>query len=67
MMIWLFDRDGEKLSYEISRDRTAGFYSLIITHNDGSTSVEQVDEATALVERSTELMKSLRGDGWQIA
>ena len=67
MMIWLFDRDGEKLQYEISRDRTAGRYRVVITHPDGSESVEEVDEATALVERSIELMNALRGDGWRVA
>jgi hypothetical protein len=67
MMIWLFDRDGEKLQYEISRDRTDGRYRVVITHPDGSESVEEVDEATALIERSIELMNALRGDGWHVA
>jgi len=66
-MIWFFDRDGERLRYEISRDRVGGRYRLIITRPDGSESVEEVDEPGQLIERSVELMNSLRGDGWHVA
>ena len=66
-MIWFFDRDGERLRYEISRDRTAARYRLIITRPDGSEWVEEVDEPSRLIERSVELMNSLRGDGWHVA
>ena len=66
-MIWFFDRNGEKLRYEISRDRTDGRYRVVITRPDGSESVEEVDEPTALIERSFELMNSLRGEGWKVA
>ena len=65
-MIWFFDRDGEKLRYEISHDRSAGRYKVTITHPDGSESVEEVEEPTALIERSVQLMNSLRGDGWRV-
>jgi hypothetical protein len=66
-MIWFFDRNGEKLRYEISRDRSNGLYRVVITHPDGSESVEEVDEPTELIERSVALMDSLRGDGWKVA
>ena len=66
-MIWFFDRNGEKLRYEISHDRINGMYKVVITHPDGSESVEEVDEPTMLIERSVELMNSLRGDGWKVA
>lgn len=66
-MIWLFDRDGERLRYEISRDRTCGRYRLIVTHPDGSESVEEVEEPHELIERSVRLMTALRGDGWRVA
>lgn len=66
-MIWFFDRNGEKLRYEISHDRTNGHYRVVITLPDGSESVEEVDEPTVLIERSVELMNSLRGDGWKVA
>jgi hypothetical protein len=66
-VIWFFDRNGEKLRYEISRDRAAGRYRLVITRPDGSESVEEVDEPTELIERSVQLMNTLRGDGWHVS
>jgi hypothetical protein len=66
-MIWFFDRDGQRLRYEIARDRAAGRYRLIITRPDGTESVEEVDEPTTLIERSVQLMNELRGDGWDVA
>ena len=66
-MIWFFDREGERLRYEISRDRTAGRYRVVITRPDGSESIEEVDEPTELIERSVQLMESLRGDGWDVS
>ena len=66
-MIWFFDRDGERLRYEISRDRAGGHYRVVITRPDGSESVEEVDEPSELIQRSVDLMNSLRGDGWHVA
>jgi len=66
-MIWFFDKDGEKLRYEITRDRAGGRYRVVITRPDGTESVEEVDEPTELIERSVQLMNSLRGDGWKVA
>ena len=66
-MIWFFDRDGERLRYEIMRGRNDDRYRVIITHPDGTESIEEVDEPTELIERSVKLMNSLRGDGWKVA
>ena len=66
-MIWSFDRDGERLRYEISRGRADGRYRVVITHPDGSESVDEVKEPTELIERSVQLMNALRSDGWKVA
>ena len=66
-MVWFFDRNGERLRYEISRSRQDGRYRLVITRPDGSESVEEVDEPTVLVARSAEVMNALIGDGWRVA
>lgn len=66
-MIWFFDKDGEKLRYEITRDRADGKYRVVITQPDGTESVEEVGEPTELIERSVQLMNSLRSDGWRVA
>ena len=65
-MIWFFDKGGEKLRYEITRDES-GHYRLVITHPDGRESVEELDEPKALIDRSVELMNSLRGSGWHVS
>jgi hypothetical protein len=66
-VIWFFDREGEKLRCEITRDRSVGRYRLVVTRPDGSESVEEVEEPTELIERSVQLMNSLRVDGWHVA
>ncbi|HEY7289945.1 MAG TPA: hypothetical protein VH583_08915 [Vicinamibacterales bacterium] len=64
-MIWFFDRNGERLRYEIQREH--GHYRVVITRPDGTESIEEVEEPAALVERSVQLMNSLRSDGWKVA
>jgi hypothetical protein len=66
-MIWFFDRDGDRLRYEISHDRHTGCYRLIITRPDGSESVEELQQPTDLIERSVELMHTLRTEGWRVS
>lgn len=65
-MIWFFDRNGEQLRYEITRDRS-GRYRVVITRPDGTESVEEVEQPTELIERSVRLMNTLRADGWSVA
>ena len=66
-MIWFFDRNGERLRYEIMRSRGDDRYRVVITRPDGTESIEEVEEPTELIERSVQLMNSLRGDGWKVA
>ena len=65
-MIWFFDKNGERLRYEINHDPSGGRYRVVITKPDGTESIEEVQEATTLIERSVALMNSLRDDGWHI-
>jgi len=66
-MTWFFDKNGERLRYEITRERGQGGYRVVITRPDGSESIEEVGEPTALIERSAQLMNSLREDGWHLS
>jgi 5'-3' exonuclease len=66
-MIWFFDKDGERLRYEISHDRSSGRYRVVVTRPDGSESVEEVDQPNELIERSVQLMNTLRNEGWHVA
>ena len=45
----------------------AGRYRVVITQPDGTESIEEVDEPTQLIERSVQIMNSLRGEGWRVA
>ena len=65
-MIWLFDRGGEKLKYEICRRDGGDGYLLVTTEPDGQRKVEEVDQPTELIERSVDQMRQLRKDGWKI-
>jgi hypothetical protein len=66
-MIWFFDKDGERLRYEIMHDRLSGRYRVVVTRPDGSESVEEVDQPHELIERSAQLMNTLRDEGWHVA
>ena len=65
-MIWIFDRDGETLRYEIRRDDKGNGYILMVTSSDGQKRVERVDQASALIERTVDEMRQLRDDGWKV-
>jgi len=63
-MIWFFDREGERVRYEIRRAADEG-YELEVTYPDGRTEVEQMVEPSDLLRRCTELAKALEEDGWK--
>src|ERR1051325_274820 len=65
-MIWFFDKEGERLRYEITHDRATGKYRVIVTRPDGSESTEEVDQPTDLIERSVQLMNAIRTAGWKV-
>jgi hypothetical protein len=65
-MIWFFERHDSKLRYEI-RCQTDGYgYELVITRPDGVQDVEQYDDPLALLNRTEELERLLRDEGWQV-
>ena len=63
-MIWLFDRGGEKIAYEICRD--AQGFLLVMTSATGQKRVERIAHPTELIERSTDQMRRLQQDGWKV-
>jgi hypothetical protein len=65
-MIWLFDRGGEQLRYEICRQDSGNGFLLVMTQADGQKKVEEVDQPSELIEKSVDQMKQLRADGWKI-
>jgi len=65
-VIWLFDRNGQKLKYEICKDQKGDGYMLVLTSSDGDKQVERVEQPSVLIERSIVKMRQLRSDGWKI-
>ena len=65
-MIWLFDRGGEKITYEICRDDEHGGFLVVMTAATGQQRVERIEDPTDLIERSMEQMRRLHEDGWKI-
>jgi hypothetical protein len=65
-MIWLLDRGGEKLTYEICRDDNGRGYMLVLTEPNGQTRVERITQPTILIERSVDQMRKLRDAGWKV-
>jgi hypothetical protein len=65
-MIWLFDRDGEQIKYEICRDEQGAGFLLVVTSSDGQQRVEHVGQPTELIERSIDEMGRLTQDGWKV-
>ena len=65
-MIWLFDRGGEQLKYEICRQDKGNGFLLVTTQADGQKKVEEVAQPSELIEKSVDQMKRLRADGWKI-
>jgi hypothetical protein len=64
-MIWFFDREGQRVRYEIRRMPTEEGYELEVTYPDGHSQVEQMAEPSDLLRRCAELAKALEGDGWR--
>jgi hypothetical protein len=65
-MIWLLDKGGERLKYEICRPDEGDGFLLVMTQADGQKKVEWVVQPTELIERSVDQLKQLRDDGWHI-
>jgi hypothetical protein len=65
-MIWFFDREGQRLTYEIRRTDVGDGYELVVTHPDGRTEVEQMEEPSELLKRCAELAETLKHEGWRV-
>jgi hypothetical protein len=63
-MVWLFDRGGEKIAYEICRD--AEGFLLVISSSSGQKRVERIADPTEVIEKSVNEMRRLQEDGWKV-
>jgi hypothetical protein len=62
-MVWFFDRQGQRLRYEI-RHASDGGYELEVTFPDGRAEREQLRDAAELLERCAALAERLKSEGW---
>jgi len=64
-MIWIFERDAQRLRCEIRRESAGPGYELIVTNPDGSQRMERFEETSALIKRSLDLQMKLIEAGWR--
>ena len=64
-MLWFFEKQREKLHFEVRRQRDGHDYELVITHPDGREEIESFSDPRALAERSKYLHQYLAEDGWR--
>jgi hypothetical protein len=64
-MIWIFERDTQRLRCEIRRESAGPGYELIVTNPDGSQRMERFEETSALIKRSLDLQMKLIEAGWR--
>jgi hypothetical protein len=65
-VVWLFDRDGEKIRYEICRDEEGAGFLLVMMSSAGHKRVDRIEDATELIERCAAQMRQLQDDGWKV-
>ena len=65
-MMWFFERQQSRLSYEIRRATEGTEFELVITHPDGSQHIEAFTDTSLLMERSVRLRDSLAAQGWRV-
>lgn len=63
-MVWFFERETERLQYEIRHEPTGFGYELVISAA-AEEKIEKVDSPTALITRSQDLWTRLLNGGWR--
>ncbi|MBE3073051.1 MAG: hypothetical protein IMZ67_08760 [Acidobacteria bacterium] len=64
-MYWFFERNGQRMRWEIRRDADRAGYELVLTPPDGPEATERFTDPTALIERTLVLQQSLLDEGWR--
>ena len=64
-MIWFFQRESERLQYEIRREESGGGFELIISASADERTVQKVSSPSELIERSQDVWSFLLNGGWK--
>ena len=63
-MMWLWEREGQRLTYEVRQASDGAAYELTITYPDGTEESERLPAPTVLLERSFAWKERLTSEGW---
>lgn len=63
-MIWFFERESERLQYEIRREMAGDGYELVIRESS-ARKVETVASPAELIVRSQDVWMGLLSGGWR--
>ncbi len=64
-MVWFFERESERLQYEIRREQAGGGYELVIRASSNEKTVQRVASPSDLIERSQDVWTFLLDGGWR--
>ena len=65
-MVWVFERDGQRLRCEVSSTADGRGYRIVIAQPGGAATEEDIVEPAALIERTAAVVRNLREHGWQL-
>ena len=63
-MIWFFERQGDHLRCEVRTQIEGDRFDLVITHPDGTETVESFTDDKELNRRTLELQARWHREGW---
>lgn len=64
-MVWFFERESERLQYEIRREQTGNGYELVIRASADEKTVQKVSSPSEVIERSQDVWAFLLNGGWR--
>ena len=64
-MVWFFERESERLQYEIRREQEGDGYELVIRASTDEKTVQKVASPAELIERSQDVWNFLLNGGWR--
>jgi hypothetical protein len=64
-MVWFFERESERLQYEIRREQAGDGYELVIRASADEKTVQKVASPSELIERSQDVWNFLLNGGWR--
>ncbi len=64
-MIWFFEKEGQRLRFEVRRAPEGAGYEIEIIEPDGTRRVEPIADAVDLTKRFSDLQADLASQGWR--